>query len=90
MKKRSKRIFGASVAALAAFALWTALVCTFDLGAIGPRGSAVGFSAVNGFFSELVGSNMFLYDITDWLGLIPLAIALGFSVLGLQSSLFSH
>ncbi|MBR3894445.1 MAG: phosphatase PAP2 family protein, partial [Clostridia bacterium] len=32
---------------------------------------------------ELTGVNWFLYTITDWLGIVPIAVALGFACLGL-------
>lgn len=72
-----------SVAFLLAFALWTALVCFVDVQSIGPNGSSVGFAAINGWFHRLTGTNMTLYVITDWLGLVPVAVCLGFAILGL-------
>ena len=83
MKKVRKMLFWLSVSFFAAFALWTAIVRFVDVGAIGPRGSEVGLAALNGFFHRLIGSDMILYDITDWLGLVPIAIAFGFAVFGL-------
>ena len=68
---------------LAAFALWTLAACSVDVKAIGPNGSAVGFSSLNGFVHKLTSVNMALYHITDWLGLVPIFTALGFGVLGL-------
>ena len=68
---------------LAAFALWTAAVRTVDVQPIGPQGSAVGFAAVNGWVHEVTGVHMALYTLTDWLGLVPFAVAAGFGVLGL-------
>ena len=50
---------------------------------IGPRDSSVGFAAVNGWFHRLTGVHMTLYHITDWLGLVPVAVGLAFAVLGL-------
>ena len=66
-----------------AFVLWTILVCFVDVRAIGPEGSSVGFAALNGFVHELTGVNWFLYTITDWLGIVPIAVALVFAILGL-------
>ena len=68
---------------LAVFVLWTVLICFVDVQAIGPEGSSVGFSTINGFIHELTGVNWFLYTVTDWLGLIPIGVAFGFAVLGL-------
>ena len=68
---------------VAVFALWTCLVCVVDVQKIGPRGSSVGFATLNGAVHSLTGTNMTLYVVTDWLGLLPIAVALGFAVLGL-------
>ena len=76
-------MFFAGVGSLAAFALWTVLVCFVDVRAIGPEGSSVGFALLNGYFHNLTGVNMSLYTITDWLGLLPICVALAFSILGL-------
>jgi undecaprenyl-diphosphatase len=81
MKKKYLYI---SIFSLAAFVLWTLLVCFVDVRAIGPDGSSVGFSALNGFVHEKIGTNMYLYNITDWLGLVPIGVALGFAILGLM------
>ena len=56
---------------LAAFAVWTALICYVDVQAIGPKGSSVGFAAINRYFHSLTGVHMTLYTVTDWLGMDP-------------------
>lgn len=66
-----------------AFAAWTGMVRIFDVEAIGPSGSMVGFATMNRFVHNLTGVNMLLYAVTDWLGLIPIGIIIGFAVLGL-------
>ena len=81
--KNKRRIFLTGAGFLAAFVLWTVLVCFVNKEAIGPEGSSVGFAAINGFVHELTGVNWFLYTITDWLGLVPIAVAFGFAFLGL-------
>ena len=78
-----KRKIRIALGLLAAFALWTMAVKTVDVQAIGPGGSAVGFATVNGWFHRLTGVHMTLYTITDWLGLVPVAVGFGFAVLGL-------
>lgn len=78
-----KKSFVVGVGSLVAFVVWTVLITLIDVQSIGPCGSSVGFATVNGWFHELTGVHMSLYVITDWLGLVPIAIAFGFSVLGL-------
>ena len=53
------------------------------MGAIGPNGSLVGFSTLNGLVHDFIGVNMNLYVITDWLGIIPLLFIIGFGIFGL-------
>ncbi|MBR6767424.1 MAG: phosphatase PAP2 family protein [Clostridia bacterium] len=83
MKKWNRKLFCAGAGMLAAFALWTMLICAVDVQAIGPEGTAVGFAAVNGYVHRLTGVHMTLYTITDWLGLVPIGTAMGFALLGL-------
>ena len=83
MKKKNKTKLYAGAGLLATFVLWTVLVRLVDVQAIGPDGSSVGFAALNGYVHALTGVHMTLYTITDWAGLVPIAVALGFAVLGL-------
>ena len=83
MKNRRHREICIAVWLLAAFALWTALIRLIDVQVIGPRESAVGFATVNKAFHDLTGVHMSLYIITDWLGLVPIGVAMGFAILGL-------
>lgn len=68
---------------LVAFVLWTVAICFVDVKAIGPNGSSVGFAAINSWFHKLTGVHMDLYNITDWLGLVPIFVAMGFGLFGL-------
>lgn len=83
MKKKNLKSLYASIFMLGAFVLWTIAVRFIDVRAIGPDGSSVGFATVNAFFHKLTGVHMSLYYITDWLGLIPIFVAMGFALLGL-------
>ena len=83
MEKKNIKLFFVGVSLLAAFVLWTVFVCFIDVRAIGPRESSVGFATLNGYVHNLTGVNMYLYVITDWLGLVPIGVAFGFAVLGL-------
>ena len=80
MKKHSLSL---SFAALTAFVLWTAAVKSIDVQPIGPQNSSVGFATLNAFVHSLTSIHFSLYNITDWLGLVPLCFMLGFAVLGL-------
>lgn len=82
VSKMKKKLSLAAVL-LTAFAVWTVMLRFVDVQAIGPRESAVGLAAVNGWFHSLTGVHLSLYTITDWLGLVPVAFGFGFAVLGL-------
>ena len=79
--EKKRLVLGAGL--VVAFVLWTVLVCFVDVRTIDPEGSSVGFATLNGFVHELTGVNWLLYTVTDWLGLVPIAAALGFAILGL-------
>lgn len=83
MGKRKTKFLWIGLAFLAAFALWTVLIRFIDVQAIGPNGSSVGFATLNGLVQETIGVHWGLYEMTDWLGLIPIGFVLGFAVLGL-------
>lgn len=83
MRNVKKKNLCAAFCCLAAFMLWTLGVCSIDVQPIGPRSSPVGFAAVNRFVHSLTGVHPVLYRITDWLGLVPILIAVGFAVCGL-------
>lgn len=81
MWKNSKITNGLLV--LVVFVLWTVAVYMVDVQPIGPQGSTVGFAGLNDLVHRLTGVNWSLYTITDWLGLVPFAVAMGFAILGL-------
>ena len=83
MKKETKKSLYLGVGSLALFVVWTVLVRSVDRQTIGPRRSVVGFATLNGTVHELFGVHMSLYTVTDWLGLVPIAIIFGIGVLGL-------
>lgn len=78
-----KRSFIIALCLLAAFALWTALAGVVDVRPIGPSGTSVGFAGLNRWVHRHTGVSLSLYVLTDWLGLIPMAFAAGFAILGL-------
>lgn len=80
---KNHKNFCLSVSFLLAFVVWTIAVCFVDVKPIGLNDSSVGCATLNVFFHNLTGTNMTLYTITDWLGLVPVAVCLGFAILGL-------
>ena len=82
--KRVRKSFIVSICLLTAFVLWTVAISFVDVRAIGPQGSSVGFAGINGYVHNLTGVHFSLYNITDWLGLVPIFVCMGFGVLGLM------
>lgn len=82
LKKENKRNFYVAIFMLVAFVVWTNVLSFIDIQAIGPNESTVGLGTINNYFRNLIGINMLLYTITDWLSLIPLSFILYFSLLG--------
>ena len=83
MKRQNIKNLLSSIFLFVSFVVWTFLVSFVDVKAVGPMGSCVGFSKINTTFHALTGVHFTLYNITDWLGLVPIAFALGFAILGL-------
>ena len=79
----TKKKFIQATIAIILFVAWTLAVQQFDLQAIGPNESIVGFATINGFVHNLLGVHMFLYNLTDFLSILPLAFVPAFAVIGL-------
>ena len=82
MKTKAKRTLLISIFFLLAFAVWTVLIQTVDVRPVGVNSTDIGFAFVNTRFHSLTGVNFMLYNITDWLGLVPLAVCIAFGILG--------
>ena len=83
MKKKNQRSLWIMLVALFMFVAWTLALTKVDLQPVGPEGTVVGFATINSAFHEWTGVHMWLYEMTDWLGLVPIIVVLGFGVLGL-------
>lgn len=82
MKKKVLCLF---ILCALSFVLLGALICALkfiDVGAIGPNDSKIGLASVNGAVKDIFGFNETIYDLTELLGLISLATAACFGVLG--------
>lgn len=83
MKKTEKRILITGLILITLFIALTAVVLTVDVQPAGQKGTDIGLSSVNCRFHELTGVNMTLYTVTDWAGLVPIAVCFFFGLLGL-------
>lgn len=66
------------------FVVWTLLLQVVDVQIAGETGTKVGFATVNVWFHRLSGVHMWIYVITDWLGLIPVFVCIAFGLIGAQ------
>ena len=83
MKKNRKNTLIAGIIMLMLFAVWTVLIQTVDVKAVGQNGTDIGFSSLNVWFHKTTGVHMWVYTVTDWLGLVPIFICMIFGVVGL-------
>lgn len=83
MKRREKRFLLLGVGFILLFIIWTMLIKNIDVKTVGPQMTSVGFATFNSWFHKLTGVHMELYELTDWLGLIPVGICMIFAVMGL-------
>ena len=81
MKKKNIII---SIVLIILSVLFTELVKNIDVKPIGPNESLVGFADINRLFHNLIGSNMIIYKITEFLGYIPIVMALVYVFIGLK------
>lgn len=83
MKQSGKKLLILGIGLLIAFILWTTLILFVDVQPLGQNGTDIGFAALNIWFHNLTGVHMFIYSITDWLGLVPIFVCMLFGCLGL-------
>ena len=78
----NKKFVKAAVS-LALFVLTIVLVKTVDVAAVGPAGTEIGLSHLNNGFHELIGTHMFLYQMTNLLGFWAILCGCVFAVIGI-------
>lgn len=83
MKTKGKKFLALGIILIFIFAVWTVLITTVDVQPVGINDTDIGFATLNCWFYRLTGINMMLYDITDWLGLVPLFVCFFFGFIGL-------
>lgn len=79
MKNKVLKFYLITAALFIAFIIFTVAVRFYDVAAIGPFGTEVGFSAVNKTFYAKTGFNSFLYSATSYAQIICIVAAAGFS-----------
>ena len=82
MNKKKRNFFVSTILILLAV-VFTILVKVVDVKQVGVNGTSIGFATVNQFVFESIGVNMIWYHITDWLGLVPIFMAMAYALLGL-------
>lgn len=83
MNRKTKSLFAEGIVYLIAFVVWTLVISFVNVQPVGPEGSEVGLASVNSAFHQLTGVHLWMYELTDLLSLIPLAIIVFFGLLGL-------
>ena len=82
MKAKGKKDLLTGVIFVIIFIIWTILVKTIDVKPLGVNGTDIGFATINTWLHSLTGTNMILYNITDWLGLVPVFVCIAFGGMG--------
>ena len=80
---KKKRNFLISTILILLAVVFTILVKVVDVKQVGVNGTSIGFATVNQFVFLTTGVNMIWYHITDWLGLVPIFMAMAYALLGL-------
>ena len=82
MKKRGKKILSVGMIMMVAFEIWTVLIQRVDVQPVGQNGTNIGFTSLNCWFHKLTGVHMTIYNVTDWMGLVPIFICMLFGGIG--------
>lgn len=82
MKKNGKRLLFLGSIFIGVFIIWTLLIQKVDVQPLGVNGTNIGFSKINCWFHQLTGVHMEIYNITDWLGLVPVFTCMIFGGIG--------
>lgn len=83
MKKNGKRLLFLGSIFIGVFIIWTVLIQKVDVQPLGVNGTNIGFSKINCWFRQLTGVHMGIYNITDWLGLVPVFTCMIFGGMGI-------
>ena len=79
---KKKRNFLISTILILLAVVFTILVKVVDVKAIGVNETNIGFATLNQLVFKTTGVNMIWYHITDWLGLVPVFMAIVYGIIG--------
>ena len=82
MNKKKRNFIISTVLILVAI-IFTILVKVVDVRQVGANETSIGFAMVNQFVFEFTHVNMMWYHITDWLGLVPVFMAMAYALIGI-------
>ena len=82
MNSKRRNFFISAILILLAIG-FTVLVKVVDVKQVGANETSIGFATVNQFVFNFFGVNMVWYHITDWLGLVPIFMAMAYALIGL-------
>ena len=83
MKSKESKTLLVGLMLVAAFVIWTMMIQVVDVKSVGQNGTDVGFATFNMWFHNITGVHMWIYVVTDWLGLVPIFVCMVFAGLGL-------
>ena len=79
---KKKRNFLISTILILLAVVFTILVKVVDIKQVGVNETNIGFATLNQFVFKTTGVNMIWYHITDWLGLVPVFMAIVYGIIG--------
>ena len=83
MNAKGKKGMAAGIALILTFVIWTVIILKVDVQPAGQNGTEIGLAAVNTRFHELTGVHLWIYEATDILEWLAIAVCMGFGILGL-------
>ena len=83
MNKKKRNFLISTILILLAL-IFTILVKVVDVKTIGVNETNIGFATLNQFVFKTTGVNMIWYHITDWLGIVPIFMAMFYAMIGVM------
>lgn len=83
MKTKERKLLFLGFSFIIAFTIWTLFIQIIDVKPEGVNETEIGFATINTYLHSVTGVNITLYNITDWLGLVPMFVCMFFGGVGL-------